>query len=65
MKELVVSAVIFQSTVFSRALMYLHHYWLCAVISDGKILWKTSSMKIWCKRETWEIGTPVELRPNN
>lgn len=46
-----------------RALMYLHHYWPCAALSDGNIVWKISLMKMWCKNEAWESGTPLELHP--
>lgn len=45
--------------------MYLHHYWPRAAVSDGNIVWKTSLMKIWCKKEAWEIGTPLGLYPES
>lgn len=45
--------------------MYLHHYWPCAPVRDGNTVWKTSLMKIWCKKEAWEIGTPLELHPKS
>lgn len=48
-----------------RALMYLHHYWPCATVSDGNIVWKISLMKMWFKNEAWEIGTPLELHPKS
>lgn len=48
--------------MFSRALIYLHRYWPSAAVRD---VWKTSLMKIWCKREAWEIWTPLELHPKS